>query len=234
MAEVTPNLLLPYLIAAQAQKHVTLNEALRQIDGILQLAVQGTLAAPPAEPANGQAWIVATGATGPWAGWDGDVALRADGAWLRLAARPGWRAWDAAAGAVAVWQDGAWHAGLRAATPAGALTRDLILDELVETVSGTAVDTTIVIPDRAIVLAVSTRTIAAVTGATSYDCGLDGEPSKFGGALGVAEGSSNVGVIGPTAIYADTAVRLTANGGAFTGGAVRVTVHALAFRAPQE
>ncbi|WP_319637551.1 DUF2793 domain-containing protein [Roseitranquillus sediminis] len=26
-------------------------------------------------------------------GWDGDVALRSDGAWLRLPVREGWRAW---------------------------------------------------------------------------------------------------------------------------------------------
>ena len=30
---------------------------------------------------------------GEWAGWDGDVAMWADGAWLRLPARTGWRAW---------------------------------------------------------------------------------------------------------------------------------------------
>jgi hypothetical protein len=90
-----------------------------------------------------------------------------------------------------------------------------------------------VIPDRAIVLGVSTRTVTAITGAASYDCGIAGEPAKFGGSLGIAAGSTNSGVIGPQAFYAPTPVRLTANGGGFTGGAVRVAVHYLMTRGPQ-
>ena len=76
--------------------------------------------------------------------------------------------------------------------------------------SGASTATTIAIPNRAIVLAVSTRTTAAITGATAYNCGVAGEASKFGGALGVAKNASNVGVVGPTAYYADTPVVLTA------------------------
>ena len=74
--------------------------------------------------------------------------------------------------------------------------------------------------------------LTAVLGASSFDCGVSGEPSKFGGALGVAVGSSNIGVIGPTAFYADTPVRLTANGGSFAGGAVRIAIHYLTCAAP--
>jgi len=47
MSETT-NLRLPYVQAAQAQKHVTVNEALRLIDGAVQLSVRDrNLAAPP-------------------------------------------------------------------------------------------------------------------------------------------------------------------------------------------
>ena len=86
---------------------------------------------------------------------------------------------------------------------------------------------------RAIVLGVSTRTVTAVTGASSYDCGIAGEPSKFGGSLGIAAGSTNSGIIGPQAFYAPTPIRLTAGGGSFTGGAVRVAIHYLLPRVPQ-
>jgi len=82
------------------------------------------------------------------------------------------------------------------------------------------------------VLAVSTRTTLAVTGATSYSCGVSGDAGKFGGSLGVAKNASNVGVVGPTAYYADTPVLLTSAGGNFTGGKVRVAVHLLRFDAP--
>ena len=74
------------------QKHVTHNEALRLLDGLVQLSVlDRDLAAPPASPADGDRYIVASDATGDWAGWDLNVALWTDGAWLRLPPRTGGR-----------------------------------------------------------------------------------------------------------------------------------------------
>ena len=35
MPDTSTHLLLPYLLAAQAQKHVTVNEALRLLDGLV-------------------------------------------------------------------------------------------------------------------------------------------------------------------------------------------------------
>ena len=94
MSDSTTNLLLPYLMAAQAQKHVTHNEALRLLDGLVQLSVRSrSEIAPPASPSDGDRYIVASGATGGWAGWDLNVALWTDGVWLRLPPRDGWRAW---------------------------------------------------------------------------------------------------------------------------------------------
>ena len=94
MPDTSTHLLLPYLLAAQAQKHVTVNEALRLLDGLVQLAVLDRhLTAPPACPADGDRYIVASGATGAWAGWDLNVAYWVDGAWMRLVPRPGWQAW---------------------------------------------------------------------------------------------------------------------------------------------
>ena len=93
MSDATTHLLLPYILAAQAQKHVTHNEALRILDDLVQLSVlDRDLTAPPGSPADGDRYIVGSGATGDWAGWDLNVALFTDGAWLRLAPRTGWRA----------------------------------------------------------------------------------------------------------------------------------------------
>ncbi|MEO9649063.1 MAG: hypothetical protein ABJG04_03490, partial [Roseobacter sp.] len=108
------------------------------------------------------------------------------------------------------------------------------VEEELTGLSGASVDTSIVIPNRAIVFGVSTRTSTTITGATSYDCGISGEISKFGGSLGIAAGSTNAGVIGPQAFYSDTAVRLTANGGSFSGGAVKVVLHYFLPVVPQE
>jgi Protein of unknown function (DUF2793) len=243
----TTHLLLPYLLASQAQKHVTVNEALRLLDGLVQLAVLDRhLTAPPESPADGDRYIVASGATSAWAGWDLNVAYRVDGAWMRLVPRPGWRAWVEDETTLVVWTGAAWErldAALGLITlagttrlvegPAGSAIDMAVAEELLSGLSGASVDSTITIPDRAIVLGVSTRTVTTVTGAASYDCGIAGEPSKFGGSLGVAAGSTNAGVIGPQAFYAPTPIRLTANGGSFTGGAVRIAIHTLLPRVPQ-
>ena len=79
----TANLALPYIDAAQAQKHVTHNEALRMLDTLVQLAVlDRDLNAPPGSPAEGQRWIVkaSPSPTGAWAGHGNQVAAWQDGA----------------------------------------------------------------------------------------------------------------------------------------------------------
>jgi hypothetical protein len=110
MSDNTTHLLLPYILAAQAQKHVTHNEALRLLDAMVQLSVlDRDLTVPPASPADGDRYIVASGATGLWAGWDLNVAFWIDGVWLRLVPRPGWLAWIADEASSAVWTGAIWE-----------------------------------------------------------------------------------------------------------------------------
>lgn len=109
MSDITTHLLLPYILAAQAQKHVTHNEALRLLDAMVQLSVlDRDLTAPPASPADGDRYIVASAATGLWAGWDLNVTTWVDGVWMRLVPRPGWLAWIADEATFFVWSGSAW------------------------------------------------------------------------------------------------------------------------------
>ena len=246
MPDTTAHLALPFIMAAQAQKHVTHNEALRLLDGIVQLSVlDRDLTVPPASPAEGDRYIPASGAAGVWAGWDDSIAYWIDGAWMKILTAPGWLAWVEDEAQMLVWTGSSWlpvidamgfiaqAAAVAVAREAhGATTGMAVLEETLTALSGASVTSTIAIPNRAIVLGVSARTVTAVLGASSYDCGIAGEVSKFGGSLGVAVGSSNIGVIGPTAFYADTPIRLTANGGSFTGGVVRIAIHYLTCGAP--
>lgn len=246
MADTTANLLLPYILAAQAQKHVTHNEALRLLDGLVQLAVlDRDLTAPPGTPADGARYIVPAGATGLWAGWDGDIALRADGAWMRLPARNGWVVWVEDEARVLVRTGPAWTSldaamGLIAKAASvdvalgalGGTTGMAVLEQTLAGLTGATATSTIEIPNRAILLGISTRTVTPITGATSFDCGIAGEAGKFGAALSVAAASTNIGVIAPQAIYADTPIVLTARGGSFTGGAVAIAIHYLTLGAP--
>ena len=231
MSETTQNLGLPMVAAAQAQKHVTINEAFAALDGIVQLSVIDTdLPSPPGSPAEGDRYIVGASATGDWAGQEGRVAVYDGGAWVFRLPRVGWRAWVLDEGREIHHDGTGWLAAI-AASPSGATVTFQVTEEEV-TVSGASVDTAITIPDRAIVFAVSTRTTEAVTGASSYDCGIAAEVGKFGGLLGIAAGSTNSGVVGPTAYFTATPVRLTANGGSFTGGKVRVAIHFMACGVP--
>lgn len=110
MSDNTTHLGLPYLLAAQAQKHVTHNEALRLLDAMVQLSVlDRTRTAPPASPADGNRHLVASGATSLWAGWDLNIAFWVDGAWIRLVPRTGWLVWVAAEDLFLVWTGSAWE-----------------------------------------------------------------------------------------------------------------------------
>ncbi|MBL6938825.1 MAG: DUF2793 domain-containing protein [Alphaproteobacteria bacterium] len=82
MTDTTPRSGMPLLAAAQAQKHVTHNEALMQLDALLYARVlDRDLAAPPASPADGDAYLVNAAAAGVWTGQSGKIAAALDGAW---------------------------------------------------------------------------------------------------------------------------------------------------------
>ena len=108
----------------------------------------------------------------------------------------------------------------------------LVVDEEEITLAGASTDTTMVIPIRAMVLAVSMRVNQLITGATSFSMGIAGSTTKFGTTLGVSVGWQQIGLITPEAFYSPTPIRLTAAGGNFTGGKVRVAIHRFLFSAP--
>jgi len=109
MPDQTTILSLPLILPSQAQKHVTMNEALRLLDVVVQLAVQDRdRTAAPAVPLTGARHIVAAGATGDWAGQEGRVALWEGTAWAFFAPLAGWRAFIEAEGGVATFDGVVW------------------------------------------------------------------------------------------------------------------------------
>jgi hypothetical protein len=229
----TPRLKLPAIEAAQAQKHVTHNEALALLDAFVQLAVESRgVATPPGSPAEGDSYIVATSPSGAWSGWDLMIAVFSGGAWVKLTPPSGTKAFVKDERATVTYNDGVWRDGIALTLHGGRLALRAKEEEL--TLTGAFVETadSAFIPNRAIVLGVASRTTLAITGATSYGVGLSGEPDEFGNLLGIALNSTNIGVIGPTAYYADTKVRVTANGSNFTAGKVRLIVYFLEMVAP--
>jgi hypothetical protein len=199
---------------------------------VVQLTVLARdLTVPPGSPADGDRYIPAAGATGAWNSWDGHIAVY-NGGWSRIVPKPGFKAWVKAERLTLTYEDGVWRDGIALTGHGGRVTLRAKEEELTLTDAFVETADAAFIPNRAIVLGVASRTTAAITGATSYGVGISGDTGKFGNLLGIAPGSTNIGVIGPTAFYSDTKVRVTANGSNFTAGKVRLIIYFLEMTAP--
>ncbi len=229
----TPRYAMPLLDAAQAQKHVTVNEALARADALAAGRVERRdLSSPPAAPADGDVFIVGAGATDDWAGQDGALALFLNGGWAFVAPWEGAAFWVAAERVRATYDGGSWIAGRAAGAAGGAATLGRVV-EIDQVLSGASTTTASVIPDKAVVLGVTGRVIEAVGGAASWSLGVAGSPDRYGSGYGTGAGSLAHGVTGqPQAYYGGTALVLTATGGSFTGGTVRLAVHMMEIMPP--
>lgn len=117
MSDQTPRLSLPLLMPSQAQKHVTHNEAIDRLDGLVQLVVQEIgLDSPPGTPAEGAVWQVGAAPVGDWIGQSGSLARWRNNGWDFITPETGWLAWDLASGRLKVW-DGSVFAELPVLLP---------------------------------------------------------------------------------------------------------------------
>ena len=111
MPDETTILSLPLILPAQAQKHVTHNEALVKLDLMVQLAViNRTLTTAPPLPTIGDRHIVAAGATGPWAGQSGRIAVFTEAGWQFTQPLAGWQAYVMAESQMAFYNGLTWIA----------------------------------------------------------------------------------------------------------------------------
>jgi hypothetical protein len=104
------NLELPYVQGAQAQKHATVNDALRRIDSVVQLTVEAATAAhTPSGPQEGDRHIVAASPTGGWVGHPFEVAAYQDGAWVFFTPKEGWIAYNLSENALLYFDGASWE-----------------------------------------------------------------------------------------------------------------------------
>ena len=109
MSSTTALQLLPLIEPAQAQKHVTHNEALAVLDVLVQTtATSRALTAPPTGALAGACYIVAQGATGDWQGEDGMVAVYSGLYWDFYQPKTGWRVWIETEATEAVFDGAGW------------------------------------------------------------------------------------------------------------------------------
>ncbi len=230
----TAKLGLPLVAAAQAQKHVTVNESLTRLDALVQLDLT-TIGAtvPPASPADGEAHAVGVGATGAWTGEDGRVAVFANGGWVFLTPRSGWQGWS---GGARVQFDGVdWVAGAGALSDNGAgfVQRTVEVDHAVSA-GGTSVLAGM-IPESTVVYGVTGRILSDIGGATGFQIGVAGSADRYGSGIGTTSGAWLRGLTGsPLTYYAATDLILTAEGGVFDGtGVLRLAVHFIELTLPR-
>lgn len=224
----TRNLRLPLLMPAQAQKHVTVNEALALVDALAPLGLESrSLTVPPVDPPDGTAHAVPSGAIGAWSGQAGRIAIHANGGWLFAEPRPGWRAWLADEGRWAVWDGAGWRGDVVALSPSGAATRSRIVETVFDVPPGTTAETATLIPAGAQVIGVTGRLLSDLSGTlSSFDLGVAGGEDRYGNGLGLLAGAFIRGLSGtPVTYYEDTPLLLSANDGAFAGGSLRLSVH---------
>lgn len=222
----TPELALPLLAPAQAQKHVTVNEALVRLDGLAQLRLQSVTQTTPPAAIDGQVFFVPAGAVNAWAGQAGSVAVASGGGWIFVPAARGWRAMVLDQGAQAIFDGTEWRIGAATLTANGAALAMKSSEIDVTLTAGASVTTPILFPARAIAFGVTGRVTATITGAaTSWDLGVTGELQRYGSGLGTAQNSWVNGPGAPLVYWSPTALEISAQGGNFAGGTIRLVAH---------
>jgi hypothetical protein len=115
----TLRLALPFLAAGQAQKHVTHNDALMDLDALVQLRVAArNMLSPPPAPAEGGIWLLGASPLGDWAGQGGHLAERRDSGWVFHVPRSGWVAWVEDEQVLLIYDGSAWRGVLDGGAPA--------------------------------------------------------------------------------------------------------------------
>lgn len=224
------HLSLPYVQASQAQKHVTVNEALQKLDALVQLsALSQGMSSPPESPSVGARYIVADEATDEWAGWENSLAHWEDGAWVEYAPANGWQCWVEDEAHLLTYVNGQWQGGgsqtILGRTPTGSeiAVHSLEIDHVIS--AGTSNATALLIPNKASVLGLTGTVLSVLTGPTNWALGVGEDHFRYGNNLGVAEGSTVIGMSSsPLTYWADTPIVVRANGGAFVSGTVRLSL----------
>lgn len=230
----TQNLTLPLLAASQAQKHVTVNEALQRLDGMVQLSLRSrSLTTPPGAVLEGECFGVPNSAVNDWAGHDGEVAQYVAGGWVFFTPQAGWRAYVADIGTVDLHDGTGWRAGGISVAPGGGGMQIRTVEADVTLTAGASVTAALSFPARSIVFGATGRVTQAITGTlTDWRLGDAASDTRFGNGLGIAQNSWVSGPVAPFVVWANTPLELTANGGDFAAGTVRIAVHFAEFAIP--
>lgn len=227
---------LPLVQPSQAQKHVTVNEALTRIDALTQLTILSTSLQSPPAATEGDCYFVAPGGVNAWSGQDGTLALYLNGGWDFVSPGIGWHAWLVDLGTPAMFDGVDWVPGTGAISLNGAATTGRVIEIDHDLMAGPSSATVPIIPAQSLVIGVTGIVLTAITGAaTTWQLGIGGvSPDRYGSGLGTAAGSWVRGLTSsPLAYYAATPLTITGEGGDLSGGQIRLAVHVTELTLPR-
>ncbi len=85
----------------------TLRDGAIKINDLLYPSlISRVVSTPPVEPSEGDKYLVPTGATGLWSGWDGKLTAFRDGAWRFYTINNGFFCWDLNDDKLLIWRSG--------------------------------------------------------------------------------------------------------------------------------
>lgn len=232
----THNFALPLLASNQAQKHVTMNEALTRLDALSAPSVlSADLTTPPESPAENDAYVIPVAASEAWAGHENELAFFSNGGWSFATPKAGWRVWVTERGEAIVFSGDAWLRDPVGPIEHGAYMRAGVIVADIPVAPGFGFDADLSIPDRAVVVGVTGRVVSTIAGPnlTGWRLGVSGATDRYGSSIGLPKNSVVNGVTSaPLAYYALTPLRVEPEGGSFAEGEVRLAIHYLALTPP--
>ena len=182
---------------------------------------------PPTDAVDGVCYLVPMGATAPWSGHVGEVAIRSNGGWIFVPMVEGWRLWVADEGQALDWIDGELMSGVVARSVSGANIALKVYEYDQALTSGASIDGADEVPRTVLVFGITGRVLTALGGTlTDWQLGHGSSVDRYGSSLGLGQGSWVRGLTGqPQTYYSGFRPKFTANGGDFGGGTVRIAIH---------
>ena len=179
------------MLPAQAQKHVTVNEALARLDAAAQLRVVSSALPTPPRVGGGRrrATSCRRARPAPGPGMAGQIAVWSNGGWIFLAPKAGWRAWDESGGRapdVRRRRTGCRTRSRSRRTAPRSTWRVLEFDH-VDHAGRAPTRRSVAIPSQAQVVGVTGRVVAALAGPglTGWRIGVAGSDNRYGSGLGI-------------------------------------------------
>lgn len=223
---------LPLLQASQAQKHVTVNEAIARLDAMAQLRLESLVETlPPLDPVDGVCFWVPPLSQGEWTGQDNTIAIFSNGGWVFLNAKEGWNAWVVDQGSEVRFLNGTWVESVSNLEGSFGSNFALSLNEAEHVIVNSRTNISdIIVPAGSLVAMIGVRVTEEILtdGASDWRLGVEGALTRFGTTHELSLNYVGVGGTNRGMLYYpdEKKLSLSVPSGNFLSGKVVLSVYA--------